>query len=576
MKIINSFLIIAFLSVCAIAKADESTERYLGFTWGAELNGSVDMSGHSMSNIGINAKFGLRWKWIRFLGIGAEGDFMVTKSARSYPVFVNFRTDFSNSDKLLFLDLRGGAALNYFDNDQKTGAYFSGGVGVTLAKGKSFASHIILGYTYLGQDYCYNGLTLRKCPGISMATMRLGVSFHTGGNKPKERKSVGETTLPYYFQPSSVKGHAYSKNWELVAPDTFDFINYQANVIQMPSTNGADNNETMSAWRQLAEDMADARTNFEQIDIVHIGDSHIQAEMGTSRLRELLQEQYGNAGRGLISAFRLAGTNQPVDYAITSERPTDKQARLLKRPWPIEPGFTGVASCSEKSNLITFKNLKKEHSFDRATIFASDANRYLAFPEVVDSAQFHALPGERVFGVYTTNSNNPGIVYSTIGNNGACFSDYLLLNGFSNDVAKLNPRLIILSMGTNEGFSSMSDDEMEHSMHQLISELREANPKALFMLWTPMECHGKDSEGNFAIKSRVRDARDLILKVAREEAIPVWDFYEVAGGYGSAQKWVDAGMMNKNDHVHLLSKGYRFQGELAADAMVQFLNSMLP
>ena len=185
------------------------------------------------------------------------------------------------------------------------------------------------------------------------------------------------------------------------------------------------------------------------------------------------------------------------------------------------------------------------------------------------------LPGERVFGVYTCNNRQPGIIYSTIGNNGACFSDYLLIEGFEKDVAKLDPQLIILSMGTNEAYSTKTDKEIADETRRLIRNLRKANPHALMMLWTPMECHKKNDAEEFVICEKVRPVRDIMKDVAKKEGLAIWDFYDVAGGEGVAQKWIDAQMMNHKDHVHLLNKGYRLQGELAADAFVNFINSLL-
>lgn len=545
-------------------------ERKITFAWGAEIGGDLDMTSHNMSSIGINAKLGFSWKWIRFLGIGAQGDFMVSNSDRAYPLYLNFRTDFSKTKKLMFLDLRGGMALTSFTNlEQKTAGYFSGGVGITLAEGKSFSSHIILGYTYLGQDKCYNGVQLRKCPGLSMASLRLGITFQANSTTeaPKIEKEVAQPTPPRVVRtttpPPAVKR-------PIILPDTNypEFINASAGVIEMPASCD------VPAWRSFAADLDNALRDGKQIDIVHIGDSHIQAEMVTSRLRELLQSRYGNAGRGLISAFKLAGTNQPVDYAITSEFPTDSQARLLKRPWPIEPGFTGVASSSNRSNKITFKNLKEGHNFNQARIFTSEGDRKILWIDPIDSASFYALPGERVYGIYTKNMREPGLIYSTIGNNGACFSDYLLIDGFASDVAKLNPRLIILSMGTNEAYSSKTDKQIAQETRKLIKKLRDANPNAVFMLWTPMECHKKNENDEFVICDKVRDVRNIMMDVARREGVAIWDFYEVAGGYGSAEKWLGEEMMNSRDHVHLLNKGYRLQGDLAASALIAFLESL--
>ncbi len=173
-------VVLAIVLSASTLKASEipASREKVKFAWGANLSGNVDMSDHDLSALGLNAEFGFRWKAIRFLGIGAEGIMMVNGSNRCYPLYVNFRTDFSQRERLVFLDLRGGASLNYFnDSSSETGAYFSGGVGITLATGKTFSSHIIMAYTYLGQEKCYIGDYERNCAGISMVTLRLGVSF---------------------------------------------------------------------------------------------------------------------------------------------------------------------------------------------------------------------------------------------------------------------------------------------------------------------------------------------------------------------------------------------------------------
>lgn len=96
---------------------------------------------------------------------------------------------------------------------------------------------------------------------------------------------------------------------EIPARDYPSYVNLDANHIQM---NGAD-------WQFLADRLA--RTDSARVDIVHIGDSHLQADMGTAVSRARLGESYGSAGRALIVPFKLAGTNEPVDYVISSSTP---------------------------------------------------------------------------------------------------------------------------------------------------------------------------------------------------------------------------------------------------------------
>lgn len=549
-KLTGYFAIILLVALGAVPSYGRTTTpRYPAFAWGAGLVSNIDMSQHNMSSLGINAAVGMRWRWIRFLGVGAEGNFMVSNSARTYPLYLNFKTDFSRYNQLLFLDIRGGVGLSYLNEKSTTDAYFSGGIGVTLARGKSFASHLVLAYTYLGQKECYNGDFLRKCPGISMATLRLGVVFQI-------EKQPSAEQLAAQAAPATAK-----------KVDGPVFVNYAMNRIELPAT--ADR----AKWAALATELDSARSQGRHVDIMQIGDSHTQAEMGTEVTRRMLQHRYGNGGRGLLSAYVPAGSNQPLDYRMQATLPVDSQARLLKRPWDIQPGFTGVAASGNRANRITFKTLGCGHKFDKARIFTSEGEHDVNFPSLTDSAMFYLFPGERVFGVYVENTEEPGVVFSTIGNNGACYSDYLLLENFASDVAKFNPRLIILSMGTNEAYSTMTDEEITASMERLTDSLRQTNPEAVFMVVTPMESDRR-IDGGFELNTRVAQVRDLIVDYARNNGLGIWDFYNIAGGEGSADKWISAGLMNRRDHVHLTGDGYRLQGRLAGEALLNLLEKL--
>ena len=169
-------LLIAVIS--AAFAAEPAVRRPLRFAWGAEVTGNVDMGEHNTSSPGINAEFGLQWRWIRFFGIGAEADVAVSNSTRAVPLMAIFRTDFCQSRQLVFMDLRGGMSLNYPDMmSQSTNPYASAGIGMTLASGKTFTSHLIMAYTYMGIKECRNGDYVRDCPGYSYVSFRLGLQF---------------------------------------------------------------------------------------------------------------------------------------------------------------------------------------------------------------------------------------------------------------------------------------------------------------------------------------------------------------------------------------------------------------
>ena len=50
-----------------------------------------------------------------------------------------------------------------------------------------------------------------------------------------------------------------------------------------------------------------------QLNIVHIGNSHTQAGFITGEIRNILQNRFGNAGRGLVFPYKVANSNSPSD-----------------------------------------------------------------------------------------------------------------------------------------------------------------------------------------------------------------------------------------------------------------------
>lgn len=148
------------------------------FAWGAEVGSTIDMSGNEMSSIDFSASFGLHYKWLSFAGIGVGANIMVNNSYRTYPIYVDLRTDFSKLVKFLFIDFRGGVALNYLErNMRQTGAYVSPSIGFNLASGETFRSYLTLGYTFISRKDIHRGEEVFPYKSLSLATVRLGVAF---------------------------------------------------------------------------------------------------------------------------------------------------------------------------------------------------------------------------------------------------------------------------------------------------------------------------------------------------------------------------------------------------------------
>ncbi len=78
----------------------------------------------------------------------------------------------------MFWEVKGGASLNYLEhNHQQTGVFASTGVGVKLATGRKFSSHLILAYTFLQRRKVVGTEMTHEFKDLHFATLRLGIVF---------------------------------------------------------------------------------------------------------------------------------------------------------------------------------------------------------------------------------------------------------------------------------------------------------------------------------------------------------------------------------------------------------------
>lgn len=166
------------LVVWTMAYADKNPEPMpRGFAWGAAVGGCIDMTGHDMSSINLDANFGYRNSWINLLGVGASIDMMVNNSVRAFPVYAILRTGFSSRPTLCFGDFRVGMVYNNLNNrSNQTRMYASPGIGVNLATGRTFRSYMMLSYVYNGMNGLYKDGN-KPIHSLHMACVRFGVAF---------------------------------------------------------------------------------------------------------------------------------------------------------------------------------------------------------------------------------------------------------------------------------------------------------------------------------------------------------------------------------------------------------------
>ena len=177
MKNAANFLIVGFLLFISHTVLAQDIEKR--FSWGLDAGSAIDMTGSDMSAIDINAYFGYSGPYVRFLGFGAGIDMMVRSSSSSYPLYAIFRTDFKKTRQLCFMEMKAGMAVSNINNFKtQTTPFGSLGVGITLASGRTFSSHVLLSYnfTQLNNAKLEDGMIVHMRD-LQYAAIRIGIAF---------------------------------------------------------------------------------------------------------------------------------------------------------------------------------------------------------------------------------------------------------------------------------------------------------------------------------------------------------------------------------------------------------------
>lgn len=392
-----------------------------------------------------------------------------------------------------------------------------------------------------------------------------------------------------------------------------------------------------------------------KLRIVHIGDSHIQADLFTGKMRSLLQQKYGNGGLGFTFPYNLAKTNgshyirynasttfesyrniyqdttKPVglsgialftttkdvaiemqvrdknfvfnsiklvtpknkrlfDLAITSKEITMESSVPKTITHKIKSGEAlsiiaskyGVSIAAIKSanglktnNIQAGKTLRiPSNELEPKKIVRSEFEPLTLFEDVASQNYYSQEPLDKIYLVsnseasnYSLNglvleNNNPGLVYSAIGVNGAKASDYNRFPEFYQQLQAIEADLVVISLGTNESFDKQNSTIYFDNLQKMIAGIRAKNPSVeILVITSPPSLFKRKFPNTF-----VADYAKVIQEKASENSYAVWDMFQALGGLFNVNKNFSKGYMSK-DKVHYSKLGYEKQAELFFEAL---------
>jgi lysophospholipase L1-like esterase len=337
--------------------------------------------------------------------------------------------------------------------------------------------------------------------------------------------------------------------------------------------------------------------NIRSINIVHIGDSHLQAGFLTEKIKQKLFENFDKdsiAAPGFIFPYAIANTNNPfffrVNYSgnwnVCKNVDQEKSCNLGLSGITITTNDS-VASFSFKMNNEKY-NIPKKYYFDRVKIFhnQSDSTQLLINGLTLETKQgFSAINLEcamdsvfvemiqqnssfELYGIILENSKT-SLNYHTIGVNGATAFSYLKCNILSDQLKQINPDLVIISLGTNEAYDeNLNVLEHEFIIKDMIYQIRDILPHAAVLFTTINDHLKKDKSPNL----NIIEINNNIVKACKQFELSYWDSYSVMGGANSIEAWHEKGLAG-DDLLHFKKLGYEIQGELFSRALIHFIEN---
>lgn len=334
------------------------------------------------------------------------------------------------------------------------------------------------------------------------------------------------------------------------------------------------------------------------LNIITFGDSHSAADFFTGKLRELLQNRFGDAGIGWISPMFVSGQNHTAvswktrNWRLFNSRfvtdkdfvmggyiamPIDNGSYLqvipknIERfqPWRVKMmikplKYNTIQAFDANNTPLDLKLKSNLYQWQSVNIITTMPLRIEAQPESVEIGSF-----------WLQKMNRSGVILSSIAGNGAKLSIWQRWSPqWLSELSATQSDLVILEYGTNESFDSpKSIDSFERTLLLNIRHIRERLPKAAILLMSaPDTMLSKSTSENCQdrLPQNYQMIRKIQQSVAKKEKLLYWDWQTAMGGNCIIEKWYMLGLA-RSDYVHLTKDGYYASANILYRDLMQFV-----
>ena len=368
-----------------------------------------------------------------------------------------------------------------------------------------------------------------------------------------------------------------------------------------PKRFSAHHNSSGSIFKELAS-LRDG-TRLKPVTIVHMGDSHIASDAFTRGIRNGLQAEYGNAGRGAILPAKAFKWTRADGVKMSTSGTWSSANSLTTKTGPY--GLSGVRVWSSSTNAkMNLAATGQGFDWAEVTVLTGPQQGKVKISAGGQSKTVNAAAparGSKVVRVkaysktasvspagggrttvlnWATGREEAGVRYVNFGIVSATAHlqkrwDKKLI---ANDIKHLNPDLVVWGYGTNEGFNSNLDmAAYGNQVSSIYNTVSAAAPKADWLFLGPasgLSRRGKAAGhcNGYRIPLKLGAVRSTLQDFAAENGRHFWDWSAAMGGDCAIDQWARSSpRLALTDRVHLNRAGY----QKSADALVEHIKKLV-
>lgn len=335
------------------------------------------------------------------------------------------------------------------------------------------------------------------------------------------------------------------------------------------------------------------------LHVLHYGDSPTTADLITSDVRALLQRRFGDAGHGFVLLSKpwawyghrgitlnsSGWTNDPASYrggvkdrvhglggvshtawagaTSTVKLPDAAHTRVEVHYWK-QPGGGEFRVEAGTQTMMTVSTAAEK---------AAPGFESAALPPGAESVKLTVTRGGvRLFG-WTFEKPGPGVVYSSIGLNGASVQTlvhHFEPNQWAEALRHEQPQLVVINYGSNEAENSdYVDRYYSAEFRKLVERVRSFLPDSAILVMSPMDRGKRTAEGIVTVPALPRIV-EIQKQTALETGVAFFNTYAAMGGNGTMAEWYAAKpRLVEGDYLHPTPGGAAKVGGLLEAAILE-------